>query len=83
VPAHAITVIGVIKNINSAQLSPSRSWARVPRTCCTVNCYATEQDLHAVTVMWLGTSERLFIGDHTQTVSLSLSLSCHSMAAFY
>jgi len=36
-----LQVIAVIKNINSALLGPSSSWAPMLCTCCTVHCYAT------------------------------------------
>jgi len=41
---NAITlhVIDVIKICNSAQVGPRTSWALVLCTCCTIHCYATE-----------------------------------------
>jgi len=40
-------VIDVVKNINSAKVGPSSSWAPVLWTCCTVHCYvATAHTKH-------------------------------------
>jgi len=36
-----LQIIDVIKNINSARVGPSSSWAPMFCTCCTVHCYAT------------------------------------------